>query len=196
MHLYRLSAAVVVAVVAVASSTVAAPSVEEYFALRPGLRWSYSNNTSQEVLAQRKVNGQNVLVLKHFVAGKPTSEDYMQFSQGGGVLYYGTRGTVGNKPQLTWYNPPLVLYPKNPIGVGDRWQSSTALGNGTLTLTVRVVGTEGVLTQAGRYNALVVRSQINTSSGAASVTDAYFVPGIGTVRFVTQDGSSVDLMRQ
>jgi hypothetical protein len=174
----------------------AATSIQDYFALRPGLRWSYSNNTSQEILAVRKVNGQSVLVLKHFVEGKPTSEDYLQIVEGNGVFYYGTKATIGKKPQLTWYNPPLALYPKGPIEVGQTWQSSSTIGKATITLAARVISTEGLVTKAGRYNALVIRSQITTSGGASSVSDAYFVPAIGTVRFVTQDGSSVELVKQ
>ena len=52
----------------------------------------------------------------------------------------------------------------------------------------------GVKTPAGRFNALQIRQQTVTSNGARTVMDLFFVPSVGVVRFVTQDGTTVDLI--
>ena len=48
-------------------------------------------------------------------------------------------------------------------------------------------------TPGGRFNAFRIRLSVTTSTGGSSVSDLYFVPSVGTVRYVTQDGSTVDL---
>ena len=161
----------------------------DYYPGKVGLRWTFSNNTTQEYTAQKTVNGQNVLVLVTSLNGKPVSEQYFQSSPKG-VFWFGVR--ANNK--LDWYSSPLVVYPAAPLRAGMRWSSSSKTVNGTLALTSRVLGSEGIQTAAGRFNAFRVRSSVTTSSGASSVSDLFFVPGVGTVRYVTQDGSAVDLV--
>ena len=51
-------------------------------------------------------------------------------------------------------------------------------------------------TPAGRFNALLIRQTSLTSTGGQTVLDLYFVPGIGVVRFVTQDGTIIDLIER
>ena len=66
-----------------------------------------------------------------------------------------------------------------------------------------MVGTQALRTQSGSYNALVVRSEVSAgaaTAGAAGVQNtstqyAYFVPGLGVVRYQTADGSTVDLLK-
>ncbi len=54
----------------------------------------------------------------------------------------------------------------------------------------------GVQTQAGRFNALHIRQRTLTNSGASTTLDLFFVPSIGVVRYVTQDGTLVDLIEK
>ncbi len=54
----------------------------------------------------------------------------------------------------------------------------------------------GVQTQAGRFNALHIRQRTLTNSGASTTLDLFFVPSIGVVRYVTQDGILVDLIEK
>jgi hypothetical protein len=161
----------------------------DYYAVKVGLRWTYSNGEVQEILGTRTVNGKAVLVLTHSSGGRPAQEDFLQATQEG-VLLLGSR--AGEK--LTWYDKPLTVYPASPLENGKRWSTSARTADGsTVALSGRVLGSEGVATQAGRFNAFVIRTTVVTSSGASSLTDSYFVPAIGVVRFVSQDGSKVDL---
>src|SRR5690606_21886985 len=74
--------------------------------------------------------------------------------------------------------------------------STTNLPGFSLTLDSEVLGMRGVATPAGRFNALLIRQTSLTSSGGQSVLELYFVPGVGLVRFVTQDGTVIDLIER
>ena len=161
----------------------------DYYPGKTGQKWTYSNGTVQEFVAQKTVNGQTVSVLVTSLSGKVVSEQYFQSSPQG-VFWFGAR--ANNK--LDWYSSAIVVYPAAPLKTGMRWSSSSKTASGTLALTARVLGSEGIQTPAGRFNAFRVRSSVTTSSGASSVSDLFFVPGVGTVRYVTQDGSAVDLV--
>ena len=54
----------------------------------------------------------------------------------------------------------------------------------------------GVATPAGRFNALLIQQTSLTSTGGQTVLELYFVPGVGVVRFVTQDGTIIDLIER
>jgi len=164
----------------------------DYYPLKTGLRWTYSNGEVQEVSATRTINGRSVAVLTHSTGGKVTQEDYLAQAREG-LLLHGSQ--AGDK--LTWYEQPLLVYPAAPLYPGARWSTTTRAGDGSsVSLAARVLGSEGVVTPAGRFNAFVVRTTVVTSSGGSSLTDSYFVAAVGTVRFVTQDGSTVDLVER
>lgn len=63
-----------------------------------------------------------------------------------------------------------------------------------ITLAAEVLGVQGIETPAGRFNALRLRQTTLTSSGGRTALDVYFVPTVGVVRFVTQDGTRIDLI--
>lgn len=158
----------------------------DYFPSAPGTAWRYSNGETQQFGAPRSVRGVSVRPLAHSLAGRKISED---------LLEYGARGVflrgVQTGPALTWYDPPLMLYPAGPLFPGMQWDSASS----GLRLSSRVMGQEAVKLAAGSYNALVIRTEASTSGGAASTRYAYFVPGYGTVRFVSEDGRAVDLLK-
>jgi hypothetical protein len=162
----------------------------DYFPAGPGFTWTYSSGETQIMSGPRDFGGTSVMVLTHYLGGVPVSEDYLTYSEESGVHTLGT----ASGGQVVRFDPPLLVYAPSPLEIGDSWQSTTQLGDVSLTLTAEVLGLRGVQTPAGRFNALQIRQRTLTSSGAATVLDIYFVPGVGIVRFVTQDGTTIDLI--
>jgi hypothetical protein len=162
-----------------------------YYPHDEGMTWTYDSGVTQRMSGPRDVGGITVMVLTHYLEGVPVSEDYLRFGPDGVV----TVGTAAAGQRLT-YDPPLVVYPAAPLEVGSTWRSTTDLGAFTITLDAEVIGLRGIQTPVGRFNALQVRQRTLTSTGASTMLDLFFVPGVGVVRFVTQDGSVVDLIER
>jgi hypothetical protein len=160
----------------------------DYYPIATGTSWTYSSGETQTLSGPRDFHGVSVMVLTHYLDGMAVSEDYLVFGEG--VFSYGT----ASGGQVVRFEPPLVVYPPAPIEIGDSWQSTTQLGGMTLTLQSEVLGLRGVQTAAGRFNALQIRQRTLTSTGGSTVLDLFFVPGVGVVRFVTQDGTTIDLI--
>lgn len=175
----------IVAVTAILAVAVAQPS---YYPSDPGMSWTYSNGETQMLTGPRDVLGGSRMILTHYFTGVPVSEEILSFS--GGVVSHGTAAGGETMP----YSPPLTVYPPSPLTVGDRWQSTTTVTGIDITLASEVLGLQGVRTPAGRYNALHLRQTTLTSSGGRTVLDLFFVPTVGIVRFVTQDGTQIDLI--
>ena len=97
---------------------------------------------------------------------------------------------------MVTYTPPLLFYPPAPLQVGQTWSSTTQLQGLEITLSAEVLGVSGVQTAAGRFNALQIRQQTITSSGGQTFIDQFFVPTVGIVRTVTQDGTTIDLIEK
>lgn len=179
--------ALLVLLVGLAAAAAAAPP--GYFPSRAGLSWTYSSGETQRLSGPREVDGHQVMVLTHYFNGVPVSEDYLQFSKDGVT----TIGTAASG-KVTLYSTPLTVYPAPPLKPGMQWQSTTKLPSFDITLSAEVVGVRGVKTEAGRFNALQIRQRTLTSNGGKTVMDLFFVPSIGIVRFVAQDGTTVDLI--
>ena len=165
---------------------------QTYYPSGDGLSWTYSSGETQVMQGPRDVDGQRVMVLTHFFEGAPVSEDYLVYEGTDGVHSVGT--AAGG--QRFVYDPPLVVWPEAPLQPGQTWQSTTDVGGVSLTLSSEVLGLRGVRTSAGRFNAFQVRQVTLTSSGARTVLDLFFVPAVGIVRFVSQDGTTVDLIER
>ena len=157
-----------------------------YYPSAPGTTWKLSSGEVQRLLEPVTLRGVKVTPLQHVVGGKLVSEDLLEY-RGGGVYLRGSR--VNNT--LNWYDPPLTIYPPAPLTPGQTWTSSSR----GLTLTSRVMGQEALIMPAGRFNALVIRNDVTTSSGASTATYSYFVPGVGTVRYTGGSGVNVDLVK-
>jgi hypothetical protein len=162
---------------------------EAYHPARVGLSWTYANGETQTFSGTRDLNGEEVLVLTRFFAGNPVSEDYLSYTAEG-VRSHGT--AAGG--QLILFEPPLLVYPAGSLEVGQTWRSHTSLGDLEITLTAEVLGLVGVETPLGRFNALRIRQHTLTDTGGQTLLDLYFVPSVGIVRFVTQDGGAIDLI--
>ena len=162
-----------------------------YFPNRDGLSWTYSNGETQTLNGPVEMAGEQVMILTHLLDGTVISKDYLAYDDIG-VFSYGTE-TGG---QTLLYDPPLTLYAGNSLQVGQSWQSATSVAGLDISLAAEVIGMRGVQTQAGRFNALQVRQRTVTNTGAQTTLNLYVVPGVGVVRFVTEDGTTVDLVEK
>lgn len=162
---------------------------QSYYPNTPGTSWTYSSGETQTLSGPRDFEGVEVMVLTHFFDGAPVSEDYLVFGEDG-VSSLGS----ASGGDIVSYIPPLQVYGPPPLSVGQRWQSTTRVSGFEIQLTAEVLGLSGIRTPAGRFNALQIRQVTTTSSGARTQLDLYFVPSVGAVRFVTNDGSEIDLI--
>ena len=161
-----------------------------YYPSEAGMSWTYANGETQTLSGPREVLGAPRMVLTHYFGGVPVSEEILEF--GAGVESHGT--AAGG--EVMAYTPPLTVYPPDPLQPGDTWQSTTTVGGVDITLSSEVLGLSGVRTPAGRFNALRIRQTTLTSSGGRTVLELFFVPTVGVVRFVTQDGTQIDLIER
>jgi hypothetical protein len=144
-----------------------------YYPTRVGMRWVYSNGEILEYSREDNFFGTRVLVLQHTIKDQLTGEDYI-VSNANGVSF------LGNKA---------------PMKVGMKWQTTSDVGGGyKITAATEIIGTAGVKVKAGRFNAFIIRSTFYQPDGSSSTSDIYFVPTIGTVRTIYDDGSSVELV--
>lgn len=164
---------------------------QSYYPNQSGMSWTYSSGETQQLAGPREMSGRQVMVLTHYFEGVPISEDYMEYTARGVISYGSAAGG-----QVYVYEPALVVYPQEPLTEGMTWTGTTTLGGFNLTLSSEVIGLRGVATQAGRFNALLIRQTTLTSNGGQTILDIYFVPAVGIVRFVTQDGSTIDLIEK
>ena len=165
--------------------------MQAYYPQQDGLIWTYDNGVTQILSGPRELLGQNVMTLTNYFNGAPISEDFLMFVPDG-VLSFGT--VAGGETIL--YTPPLTVYSGQNLLPGQFWESSTSFGNLALTLRAEVLGVRGVQTAVGRFNALQIRQITVTSSGARTQLDLFFVPTIGVVRSITEDGTVVDLIEK
>lgn len=164
---------------------------QQYHPQQPGFSWTYTNGETQTLSGPREFQGQQVLVLTHWLHGDAVSEDYLVYAPEG-VLHVGTAagGSVLN------YDPPLKAFDAGPFQPGSKWQSSSRISGLQLTMSAEVLGSVGVETPAGRFNAFQIRQVTVTSTGGQTVLDAYFVPSVGVVRYVLQDGTVINLLEK
>lgn len=169
------------------TGSVLGSSLDSYYPRLLGTQWRYSSGEVQRTGPERRVRGLAVVPLRHSVGGRLVSEDLMEYRPDGVYL----RG-VQIGLQLTWYAAPLLVYPAAPLYVGQRWQSEA----GGLRLSGQVIATEGLRTAAGQYNAYVIRTVVTPPGRSLpSAQYSYFVPGLGVVRYVTADRSTIDLLK-
>ncbi len=166
-------------------------SAQDYHPQQSGFSWTYTNGETQTLSGPRDFGGQQVMVLTHWLHGDAVSEDYLVYAPEG-VLHV---GTAAGGSVLT-YSPPLKAYDSGPFVAGSKWQSTATISGLQITLSAEVLATTGVETPAGRFNALQIRQVTVTSTGGQTVLDAYFVPSVGVVRYVLQDGTIINLLEK
>jgi hypothetical protein len=162
----------------------------DYFPSREGMSWTYSSGETQILSGPRDLGGVPVMVLTHYFDGVPISEDYLVYGQD--VRSVGT----ASGGQLLDYVPALQVYAPQPLQPGMLWQSTTEVAGLSITLASEVLAVRGVQTPAGRFNALHIQQRTLTNSGASTTLDLFFVPSVGVVRYITQDGTVVDLIEK
>ena len=166
-------------------------AAQEYHPQQPGFSWTYTNGETQILSGPRDFNGQQVMVLTHWLHGDAVSEDYLVYTADG-VMHVGT--AAGGS--VLSYDPPLKAFAAGPFEAGSKWQSSSSISGLTLTMSAEVLRSVGVETPAGRFNAYQIRQVTVTSTGGQTVLDAYFVPSVGVVRYVLQDGTVINLLEK
>jgi len=164
---------------------------ESYYPSRAGLSWTYSNSETQTLVDYTDANGNVAKALVHYLNGQPVSEDYLVFDEQG-VRSFGT----ASGGQVFQYAQPLIIYPPAPLERGTTWSSTTKLAGFELSLSGEVVAVRGVQTPVGRFNALQIRQKTVTNTGAQTTIDLFFVPGVGVVKWITEDGIMVDLIEK
>jgi hypothetical protein len=164
---------------------------EAYYPARDGLTWTYSNGETQMLSGSRDVSGQAASILLKMYGGTAISEDYLVYDANGVRMV----GTAANG-QLLAYSPVLQVYPASPLQVGQSWKSKASVSGIEISLAGEVLGVRGVETAAGRFNALQIRQQTVTSTGGQTIIEIFFVPSVGIVRFVMQDGTTIDLIEK
>ncbi len=157
-----------------------------YYPNQVGTYWTYTSGEIQVVGSPVTYKDVKVTPISHQYGGKTYSQDLMEYRSDGSVWLRG----INSNGKLNWYNPPLNVYPPAPLTAGKRWTSFTK----NLQITNTVVGNTPIKNSAGTFNAIVIRSETNTT-GRISVQMTYFVPSIGIVRYETADGSTIDLIR-
>lgn len=164
---------------------------QDWHRSEPGSSWTYTNGETQTLSGPRDFAGQQVLVLTHWLRGEPVSEDYLVYGPGG-IQQVGS--AAGDRTAA--FSPPLLIFPEGPFGEGSSWSGSTRVDGTEVTVSSTVTGTRGVDAPAGRYNALVIRQVTETGSGGRSVLQLHFVPDVGVVRYVLEDGTAVNLLEK
>jgi hypothetical protein len=168
-----------------------ASAQESYYPARDGLSWTYSNGETQMLSGSQDVSGQAASILLKMYQGVAISEDYLVYDAQGVRMV----GTAANG-QLLAYSAALQLYPSSPLQVGQTWKSKASVAGMEIALAGEVLGVRGVETAAGRFNALQIRQQTVTSTGGQTVLEFFFVPSVGIVRWVMQDGTTIDLIEK
>ena len=180
-----------------------------YFPSQAGTRWYYDNGEVQQLrpiadpalwlpsLAMLPIPESEQAQLKaldYSLEDTVLSSDVLAFhSSGVWLLGHSSGGEVLR------YSQPMQLYGTPPLQPGQVWQSSAALLDGERSLTQvqwqsEVLAVRAVTTEAGRFNALVLR-QASYSEGLTQQRDLYFVPSLGVVRWQEADGRVVMLER-
>lgn len=164
-----------------------------YYPSRPGTHWTYSSGETQVVGNPVTHKGVRVTPVSHQYGSTTYSQDLLEYRPDGSVWLRGIwlkGGGSGSSGKLTWYNPPLNVYPPAPLTPGMTWASSTA----GLKTTSTVTGLAAVKAGTSTYNALTI-STLTNAGGKMSTQVTYFVPSVGVVRYETADGSQINLMQ-
>lgn len=157
-----------------------------YYPHKAGTHWTYSSGETQVVGPAVTHRGVRVVPVSHQFGGKTLTQDLLEYRADGSVWLRG----VNAGGRLGWYAAALNIYPPAPLTPGQRWSSAS----GNIKVSGAVTGVATIEAAGRRYNALSVRTETSVD-GRISVQTAYFVPGLGVVRFETADGSRVDLRR-
>ncbi len=172
------------------TAALAYASAPNYYPHRVGMSWRYSSGEVQKYDSVRNIKGQEVWELSHAYQGVTRYTDYLKFDKEG-IWLLGVDTGAGVMP----YDPPIKIFPAPPLRVGENWSVRTKFRGSSLVVVYKVTAVKGVEVPFGKYNAFVIRSSLSARGGGASVVDIYFVPGIGVVRYATQDGGEIDLLK-
>ena len=155
---------------------------EDYYPLREGNQWTYSVSNgvkiSMKITGFTEVNGVRCAKMEstaESIMGTEESVEYLALDSDGIKAYKAiTQG------QEMIYEPPVVRI-KQPYKQGETWTSTMEQFGITLTTAFEAVGTQEVLTEAGSFECIVIRSRIALPGQQPIVSESYYADGTGLV---------------
>jgi len=161
-----------------------AATTGDYFPLKEGNQWSYSMSNGVEMTMTVKesadVGGVRCSIVET-IMGSQTSREYLAVdAQGLKACMAQTQG------QEFRYDPP-VLRIKLPFEQGQTWTSTVNQFGMAFTTTFESLGAEQVLTPAGTFECIKVKSSLTTMPGQPAVVSVgYYAANMGLVRQTIQ----------
>jgi hypothetical protein len=155
-----------------------------YYPLKSGTKWhrrfESGDGATWQVIAQvvdtEKIDGQTVLArLEVNQLGMVLEAEHVSCT---------TKGIFRHRAQTTLeISPPLCLL-NFPVKSGEAWESELTIGEQKGRATCRIVGSEEVEVPAGKYQAVVVHTDIQMEGAPKSKSRfiSWFAAGIGMVK--------------
>lgn len=157
----------------------------DYLPLRSGMRWTYDSNHGEytvQVAETRPGVAGDFAVVATDLHGTITHEVFAEDSRG--VLLY-RRGLRDAEEMVE----PAQPYLPEPLAPGQTWEWEGTIGVAPASLRGTIVGIESIQVEAGRFDALHVRHELQYK-GYTTTTDLYLAPGIGPVKSDALAGNS------
>jgi hypothetical protein len=145
-----------------------------YFPLRVGMFWQYrapDGGLRTRVAKQERIGGVLCVLLENVKDGQVQSTEHLAVRPDG-VYRYTLDGARLDPPECVLKLPPRP---------GTRWQVPVRLGDKAATLTY-TLAEEEVTVPAGKFKAVVARSNEIEISGQRFAASYWFAPGVGVVK--------------
>lgn len=171
-----MTAAVLLAALAVAAPVPKAAPAKNYFPLQVGHKWEYVEPDGKPahtatVIAEEEKDGAKFFTLSYTREERRLSE----------VIYRVDKNGVGiMRSGVLEYDPPMEVV-KPALAVGDRWEAKTQFNRRELEYEMTVGREEEVKTPAGTFTALPVRQKFATTKPGQEHV-AWYADGIGLVK--------------
>jgi hypothetical protein len=162
----------------------APPTQADLFPLNGGMKWHYQGEgvdgapapTIVQVGDIEKVEGQAFLARMDSVRRGNVVETIHVSVTAAGIFQH-RAGAMKT-------SPPLCLL-KFPVQVGESWGGPIMIGDIHGQETGRVAGHEEVEVPAGKFQAVVVHTELQMEGGVKNTSIMHYAPGVGIVKEVT-----------
>ena len=142
---------------------------EDYFPLKPGMRWEYENAEGKteikSVREAKKVGEREYRLIRNALVGTPPERDIPVRVSAEAVIFFDEHDQV----EVSWL--------RHPAKPGTEWFHKSTAGS----LRLKQAAEEEVLVPAGKYTALKVVADLEVQ-GAKGVMTIWYARGIGEVR--------------
>jgi hypothetical protein len=165
--------------------TLLAPATQaDLFPLNGGMKWHYHTEGADGITAPtmvqvgdiEKVEGQAFLARMEGMSRGNVVETVHVSVTAAGVFQH--------RASSVKTSPPLCLL-KFPVQMGESWGGPIKLGDIHGQVTGRVAGNEEVEVPAGKFQAVVVHTELQMEGGVKNTSIMYYAPGVGIVKEVT-----------